>query len=111
MNIANRIKYFRTMKGYSVNKLANLSGVSQSYLRDVELGNKNPTVEFISILCDTLDISLKDFFDEETENSFTDDSLITSIYKLSPKQRDALHVFLETILEPDTISNPSNQLK
>lgn len=70
MNISKRITHFRTIKGYSVNKLATLSGISQSYLRDVELGKKNPTIEIISILCDTLEISLKDFFDEQTENSF-----------------------------------------
>ena len=41
MDIGYLIKQFRTSKGYSVNKLANMSGISQSYLRDVELGNKN----------------------------------------------------------------------
>ncbi len=42
METGKRITYFRTQKNYSVNKLANLAGISQSYLRDVELGNKNP---------------------------------------------------------------------
>lgn len=38
-----------------------MAGISQSYLRDVELGNKNPTVEVLSYLCDALGISLLDF--------------------------------------------------
>ena len=42
MNVGKRITFFRTAKNYSVNKLATLSGISQSYLRDIELGNKNP---------------------------------------------------------------------
>lgn len=42
------------VKGYSVNKLANMAGVSQSYLRDIELGAKNPTISFISLLCEQL---------------------------------------------------------
>ena len=97
MEISKRITHFRTLKGYSVNKLANLSGISQSYLREVELGNKNPTVEILSLLCDTLDISLKDFFDDQISDKFFSDPLITKIYRLSPDQRKALLRFLETM--------------
>ncbi len=79
MEISKRITHFRTLKGYSVNKLANLSGISQSYLREVELGNKNPTVEILSLLCDTLDISLKDFFDDQLSNDFFRDPLIADL--------------------------------
>ena len=50
MDVGKHIKHYRTLKGYSVNKLANLSGISQSYLRDIELGNKNPTVEILSYI-------------------------------------------------------------
>ena len=46
MKVGERVTLFRQNKGYSVNKLANLSGVSQSYLREIELGKRNPTVEF-----------------------------------------------------------------
>lgn len=37
--IGNRITYFRKLKGISVNKLANLAGISQSYLRNIEKEN------------------------------------------------------------------------
>lgn len=99
MDIGKRITFLRTTKGYSVNKLANLSGISQSYLRDVELGNKNPTVEIVSLLCDTLGISLKDFFDDQTENNLETDPLLTRIYQLTPTQRQALLNFLESMNE------------
>ena len=54
MNVGERIKELREKRGLTVNKLANLAGISQSYLRDVELGNKNPTVETLSYFCDAL---------------------------------------------------------
>ena len=98
MNVGARIKQLRIAKNYSVNKLANLAGISQSYLRDVELGNKNPTIETLSFLCDALDISLRDFFADETSSDFIDDPLLKQIYRLSPKQKDALRIFLNTIL-------------
>lgn len=94
MEVGKRIAFFRTGKGYSVNKLANLSGVSQSYLREIELGNKNPTVEFLSVLCDTLGISLKEFFDDQPA-----DPLISKIYQLTPQQRNALGDFLDSLYE------------
>ena len=38
MDIGTRISYFRNAKQYSVNRLATLAGISQSYLRDVVHG-------------------------------------------------------------------------
>ena len=89
MKIGARIAFFRAGKGYSINKLAKLSSVSQSYLRDIELGNKNPSVAFLSGLCDTMGISLKEFFDDQP-----DDPLVSKIYQLTPEQREALARFL-----------------
>ena len=92
MEIGERIAFFRTSKGYTVNKLANLAGVSQSYLREIELGNKNPTVDFLSVLCETLGITLKEFFDDEPA-----DPLISKIYQLTPEQRKTLGAFLDSL--------------
>ena len=81
MDIAARIRFFREQKGYTVNKLANLAGVSQSYLRSIELGDKNPTVETLSTLCWALDISLRDFFDDATLSCLQQDELFRQIYE------------------------------
>ena len=67
-DVGGRIKYFRTKKGITVNALANLAGISQSYLRDIELGNKTPTIEYIEYICDALKISLVTFFDINDES-------------------------------------------
>lgn len=94
--VGDRLRFFREQKQISTNKLANLAGISQSYVRDIELGNKNPTIEIIFQLCRALDISLKDFFDDEN-NLLNNDPLITRIYRLSAAQREALLTFLNTI--------------
>lgn len=96
MDIGKRITYFRIQRDYSTNKLAYLAGISQSYLRDVELGNKNPTVAFLSLICDALDISLATFFMEESSPE-QDDDLIEKIQQLTPEQRKTLLAFLNTI--------------
>ncbi|MEQ2562591.1 helix-turn-helix transcriptional regulator [Ventrimonas sp. CLA-AP-H27] len=95
MDIGTRISFFRNKKQYSVNRLATLAGISQSYLRDVELGKKNPTVEVLSYICDALDLSLRDFFDDTLESRFCQDPLLTRIYRMSPEQRNALLQFLD----------------
>lgn len=70
MNVGKRITFFRTAKNYSVNKLATLSGISQSYLRDIELGNKNPTIEILSYICEALNISLREFLMSRQMDNF-----------------------------------------
>lgn len=97
MDISARLKFFREQKGYTVNKLANLAGVSQSYLRSIELGNKNPTIETLSTLCWALDISLLDFFNDKTLVSLQEDELFQQIYRLTEKQRKQLTDFLKTL--------------
>ena len=87
MNIGEKIKFFRTQKNVTINKLATQAGISQSFLRDIELGNKKPSVETLSYICDALKISLKDFFDDESISSISNDPLIQRIYQLSEEQR------------------------
>lgn len=97
MEIGKKIKQLREQKMYTINKLANMAGVSQSYLRDVELENKNPTVAFLSLICDALDISLQDFFNENSQSGIFNDPIIQAIYKLNPEQKNALLLFLKTM--------------
>ena len=97
MNVAERIRFFREQKGITVNKLANLAGISQSFLREIELGNKKPTVETISLLCDALNITLKDFFDDGTQSALADNDLLAQIYRLNPKQQELLSSFLKAL--------------
>ncbi|MGN0162562.1 MAG: helix-turn-helix domain-containing protein [Candidatus Ornithomonoglobus sp.] len=94
MNVGLRIKELREQKGITVNKLANLAGISQSYLRDVELGKKNPTVETLSYFCDALGVSMKYFFDDNIEGNIF---LLSAISKLSNEQQLKLAEFIQTL--------------
>lgn len=97
MELYKRITFFRNQKGITVNKLANLAGISQSYLRDIELGHKKPTVEVLEFICDALGISLKEFFDDDTMNNLQNNELFQQIYRLTPKQRQLLTNFLKSL--------------
>jgi transcriptional regulator with XRE-family HTH domain len=102
MNIGERITHFRSAKGYTVNKLANMAGVSQSNLRDIELGNNNnPSIELLDCLCDAMGITLKEFFDVDNDFPLTDDPLQKEIFRLNPHQRENLYVFLKSMQNSD----------
>lgn len=94
MGIGKRIVELREQKNISTNKLANLAGISQSYLRDIETGTKNPTVEILSYICFALDISLQDFFSEsKTINPF----LLSAIELMTDEEQIKLAEFINTI--------------
>lgn len=95
MDIGERITQLRIERNLTTNKLANLARISQSYLRDVELGKKNPTVEFLSYICYGLNISLESFFAES--NADIDPGLLTVIRRLTKEEQIKLADFLSTM--------------
>ena len=97
MEIGERISYLRELKGFTVNKLANLSGLSQSFVRELERGNKQPTIESLESLCFALGISIKDFFDDPTIQGIVSDPAFLELYRLDQKQRESLAEFLKSL--------------
>ena len=95
MVVGKRIVELRQQRKLTTNKLANLAGVSQSYLREVELGNKNPTVEFLSYICHGLHISLHDFF--AAERCEIDPYLLEMLQDMSLEQQFRLAEFLASV--------------
>ncbi len=94
MNVAQRLVFFRKKKGITTNKLANLAGISQSHLREIELGKRSPTVETLSYFCDALGIGLGEFFSDNSEIS---PFLMTALKKLSEEEQAGLAQFINTL--------------
>ncbi len=93
MDVGKRLIKLREQCGYTQNALAEKAGVSQTHLRRVELGQADITVGHLQLLCDAMSISLKDFFEEETDS----DEIAVAFSKLSPKQKTLLLTFLESL--------------
>ena len=87
MNVAKRITFFREKKQLTVNALANLAGISQSFLRDVELDKKQPTVETLIHICNALNITLHDLLDDKTQTALLENELLQQVYLLTPEQQ------------------------
>lgn len=98
MEIGKRIQEFREISGWTTNKLANESGLSQSFVRAVELGEKGISVENLELLCDTMSITLKQFFDVPYPEESMTCKLFRQVESLSLTQQELLFSFLQTIL-------------
>ncbi|SFK17532.1 DNA-binding transcriptional regulator, XRE-family HTH domain [Halobacillus dabanensis] len=61
MPIGEKIRMLRMEKDFSVNEFAKKSGVSKSYISNIERGvQKNPSLIVMGKLAKTLDISLEE---------------------------------------------------
>jgi len=67
--VAERIKELCNERDLKINGLANLCGVSPSTIYSLlNTKSKNPGVVTIKIICDGLDISVREFFDSDLFN-------------------------------------------
>lgn len=60
-----RLKELRTAKGITQSKLSETSGVSQSFISEVEAGLKKPGLEFLLLISKALECSLDDLVGHE----------------------------------------------
>ena len=54
--IRQNIKYYRNLKGYSQEKLSELSGISSDYLSEIERGKKTPSLKRLILIAEALEI-------------------------------------------------------
>ncbi|HAR84730.1 MULTISPECIES: helix-turn-helix transcriptional regulator [unclassified Clostridium] len=63
MEIGKKIKFIRKSMGINQNKLAQLSGISNTYLSDIENLRTVPSLKTLNSLAIALEVSLKDLLD------------------------------------------------
>lgn len=64
--VAKRITDLCNERGITVNALANIAAVPPSTVKNIIYGvSKNPGIATIKMLCDGLDITLVDFFNDD----------------------------------------------
>lgn len=95
--VGKRIKYLREQKNLKKNTLANLAGVSPTYIDKLENGERCPTVEYLSYICFGLGITLAEFFRDSDEQKELNSTIQNLTARLSPKQQTMLLDFLKTL--------------
>ena len=97
MDVGKRIIALREEKGWTTNRLANQCGLSQSFVRSVELGEWGISVEKLSLICDSLGLSLRSFFDLPKEGDGREELLLRAFRRLEGEQQARLVAFLESL--------------
>ena len=89
MDIAERLKNARIAKKISVYKLSMLTGVSETHIRDLERGDRNPSFETLSRLVKPRGLSLSDLFRETEEVSYLsrDEGELVACYRMLSRER------------------------
>jgi transcriptional regulator with XRE-family HTH domain len=63
MNIGKKITELRLLNGIkSITALSKISGLSQSYISQIENGTRKCPLESLNSICEALNISMSDFF-------------------------------------------------
>ncbi|MBQ8429828.1 MAG: helix-turn-helix transcriptional regulator [Clostridia bacterium] len=89
-DVGNRIKELREKKKMTQYALANQSGVSPTYIYQLERGEKSPTIEYLAHICWGLGVTLADFFKDPDEQE-------DKISSLSAEQKKLLNQFLQSL--------------
>ncbi len=91
--VAKRIRELREERKLKQNALANLAGVSPTYIYQLERGEKSPTIEYLDHICWGLGITIEEFFSTKKEPPQGTDRLA----ELTPEQKELLNRFLNSL--------------
>ena len=75
MNIVEKIDKLRKEKGWSINRLATESILTQSTVSNMFKSGAEPKISTLKAICDAFEISLSEFFYENPHTEFTPQNL------------------------------------
>jgi len=96
-----RLAKLRMAKGISARKLSFQLGKSANYINKIENGKTYPSMEVFFDICSSLEISQKDFFDEENEYPSEVNEMLGDYKRLSRDARASLKNFVKAIAGKD----------
>ena len=97
--VAKRIEDLRDFKGVSAREMSRRIDREETYIRQVETGKITPSISTISMVCQYLGITLKDFFDTEVQNPESLNNLIELLKPLGKREIESITSIVELIAE------------
>lgn len=99
MDIGKRIRNLRKARDLSVKELAEQAYISDSYLRDIENGISNPSLDKLTTTCAALNISLSEFFGGVPALPGEIIRLVENAQQLTDEEIQLLTNFLESMIK------------
>ncbi len=100
--IQNRLSQLREEKQVSERKMSLDLGHSTSYIRSITSGRSLPSMGEFLYICEYLDITPMEFFNEKKSTTLLQQKAINSIYAMSDKDLVLLTGFIERLSGPGT---------
>ena len=92
-DISNRITQLRLQKNVSEYKMSLALGHSKGYIQSISSGRTMPSLGEFFAICEYLEVTPKQFFDDDSKNPALTQKIVESVSKLSEKdQRLVLEV-------------------
>ena len=102
-----RLAKLRTQKGVSARDMSLSMGQNPGYINNIETGKSMPSLSGFFYICDYLDITARDFFDDGNEYPEQLRTVFQDMQKLSPEQIQNIHAIVKGLLrEAHAILSP-----
>lgn len=100
MNVLERINELRISRGWSIYKLAEESGITQSTLANMFNRQTQPSISTLTSLCEAFGITLSQFFDSDSNNYSNEElTLLNKYKKLNKQEQSIINSLIDTILK------------
>ena len=100
MDILEKIDKLRIKKGWTLYKLAEESEITQSTLSNMFIRKTQPSIATLTNICNGLNISLSEFFAEESTPPSTEEAtMLTNYRKLSNKHKIAINNLIKDLTQ------------
>lgn len=96
MDILERINELRTLRGWSIYKLAEEAGITQSTLSNMFSRKTLPSISTLNQLCDAFQISLSEFFNENSELDEETQYIVSMYKKLDKRDKQIVKKIIES---------------
>ncbi len=98
--LGNRIREARIKKQHTQQRLAEIAGISQIYLGEIERGTKMPSLRSFIKIIEALDLSADYVLRDELSSGehYIYDEIIEKLKNLSPQQRKAASEILDAYI-------------
>lgn len=89
--IGDNVRRIRNNKGFSMDKIREITGLSKSTISELETNKSNPTTDTLQKIADALDVDIKNFYENEanTDNKTKDKEFDLGTVKLNRIARSA----------------------
>ncbi|MCH5281803.1 MAG: helix-turn-helix transcriptional regulator [Lachnospiraceae bacterium] len=93
-----RLAKLRTNKGVSARDMSLSIGQNAGYINNIETGKSLPSMAGFFYICEYLNVSPQEFFDDESEQPEDLKKLVNNLKKLDPQQFRCISTIVEGLI-------------